>query len=69
MGEVDISEMEAMDIAYEELRKMIDEELPDAQILKKSISGELTDGSYILNCTITAICDIAKQVEFDVVPK
>ena len=69
MVEVDISEMEAMDIAYEELRKMIDEELPDAQILKKSISGELTDGSYILNCTVTAICDIAKQVEFDVVPK
>ena len=65
--EVEISESEAMELAYEELRNMIDEELPDAQILKKTVHGELTENGYILNCTLTAICDIAKQVEFDVI--
>ncbi len=66
MCEVEISESEAMEQAYEELRKRIDAELPDAQILKKTLHGEFANGKYILRCDIIAICDIAKQVEFDV---
>ena len=65
--EVEISEDEAMEQAYEVLRERIDAELPGAQILKKSLYGETFDGRYILKCTITAICNIARQVEFDVV--
>lgn len=66
MVEVEISEEEAMSQAYELLRARIDEELPEAQILKKSLQGEIVDGKYVLKCTVTAICNIAKQVEFEV---
>ena len=64
--DVEISESEAIEQAYEVLRQRIDEELPDAVILKKSLHGEIVDGKYVLKCTLTAICDIAKQVEFEV---
>ena len=66
MVEVEIREEEAMEQAYEMLRQKIDEELPQVQILKKSLHGEIVDGKYVLKCTVTAICDIAKQVEFEV---
>lgn len=66
MREVEISESEAMEMAYSELRKRIDEELPDAEILKKSLYGEIVDGKYVLKCTLTAVCDIARQVDFNV---
>ena len=65
--EVEINEDDAIEQAYVVLRQKIDEELPDAQIMKKSLSGEFVDGKYILKCTVIAICDIAKQVEFEVV--
>ncbi len=66
MREVEISEEEAIEQAYEVLRQRIDEELPEAQILKKSIQGEIVGDEYVLKCTVTAICNIAKQVEFEV---
>ena len=64
--EVEISEDEAMNRAYEALRQKIDEELPEAQILKQTLHGEIVEGKYVLKCTLTAICNIAKQVEFEV---
>ncbi len=67
MQAVEISEDEAIDSAYEKLRELIDSELPDAQILRKTVSGEFVDGKYVLRCTIVAICDIARQVEFEVI--
>ncbi|MBR2381176.1 MAG: sporulation protein YqfD [Clostridia bacterium] len=69
MVEAEISEEEAINQAYELLRARIDEVLPEAQILKKSLQGEIVDGKYVLKCTVTAICDIAKQVEFEVVTR
>ena len=48
------------------LRERIDYELPEAQILKKTLHGEIVDGKYVLKCTVTAVCNIAKQVEFEV---
>ena len=66
MVEMEISEEEAIEQAYEELRKRMDEELPEAQILKKTLHGEIVDGKYVLKCTVTAVCNIAKQVEFEV---
>ena len=66
MVEMEISENEAIEQAYKMLRARIDAELPEAQILKKSLQGEIVDGKYVLKCTVTAICNIAKQVEFDV---
>ena len=66
MVDFQISEEEAIDQAYEMLRSMIDEELPEAQILKKSLQSDIVDGKYVLKCTVTAVCNIAKQVEFEV---
>lgn len=66
MLEVEISEEIAIEQAYEKLQQKIHVELPEAQILKKSLQGEIVDGKYVLKCTVTAICDIAKQVEFEV---
>lgn len=65
--EMEISEEEAIELAYEELRACIDKEIPDAQILKKSLFGEFVDGKYVLKCTVIAVCNIARQVEFEVV--
>lgn len=62
----EIDEREAMEKAYEELRKRIDEELPNATILKKSLYGEIVDGKYILKCDLVAICNIAQLVEFEI---
>ena len=65
--EVEISDSEAIEQAYEELRSMIDAEMPDAEILKKTLYGEFREGVYVLCCDLTAICDIVQQVEFDVI--
>ncbi len=67
MREVQLDEAEAIDRAYRALRELIDEQLPEAQILKKSLSGELVDGKYVLRCDVSAVCNIAKQVEFEIV--
>lgn len=66
MIDVEISEEEAIEQAYARLREIIDSELPDAQILKTTLHGEFADGKYNLKCTVIAICNIAKQVEFEV---
>ena len=57
---------EAEELAYYELWARIEAELPDAQLLKKSISVSLTESSYILNCTVVCIEDIAKILEFEI---
>ena len=66
MRDIEISEEEAIELAYGLLATKIVEELPDAQVLKKSIQGEIVDGKYVLTCHLTAICNIARQVEFEV---
>lgn len=64
--ETEISEEDAMEKAYEVLRGQMDEELGEAQILKKTLYGEVSDGKYILVCRVVAICDIAKTAEFEI---
>ena len=66
MLEVEISEEEAIDEAYEKMRQKIDATMPESQVLKKTLRGEIVDGKYVLKCTVTAICNIAKQIEFEV---
>lgn len=63
--EIELSEEEAMDRAYEALQREIENDIPGAQILKKTIHGELIRDRYVLKCSIVALCDIARQVEFD----
>ena len=62
----DIDEALAQELAYYELRAILETELPDAQLLKKSLYGELTEDSYVLKCTVVCIEDIAKISEFDI---
>ena len=63
---VAISEDEANLQAQELLYERINEELPEVQILKKALQGEIVGDRYVLKCTVTAICNISKQVEFEV---
>ena len=41
-----------MEQAYDMLRERIDYELPEAQILKKMLQGEIVDGKYVLKCML-----------------
>ena len=61
-----LSEDEAFSQAQELLYERINQELPEVQILKKSLQGEIVGDKYVLKCTVTAICNISKQVEFEV---
>lgn len=63
---VTLSEDEAFSQAQELLYERINQELPEVQILKKSLQGEIVGDKYVLKCTVTAICNISKQVEFEV---
>lgn len=57
---------EAVDLAYFELNRMILSELPNAEILSKTVSGEENaDGTaYRLVCNVTCIENIAEERKF-----
>lgn len=59
------SDKEAMDIAYYRLSRELERELSEAQMLKKTVTAELTESAYILNCTVRCIENIGQTVEFD----
>lgn len=63
---VRIGEAEAIEQAYRELYSQIENALPEAQILKKEISGELREDEYVLCCTVSALCNIARCVEIEI---
>lgn len=53
-------------LAYEALRRKIETELPEAELLKKTIRTEMDDGVFRLVCTLTCLEDIGKVQEFSV---
>ncbi len=59
------SESEAMELAYYRLNMEISEALPDAQILKKTVTWESTENAYVLKCKVRCIENIGETVEFD----
>lgn len=61
------TEDEAMNMAYYQLQRQIESEIPDGQILSKKIDCEITDEAYILRCTVNCIENIAEVREFDYV--
>ena len=61
------SEDEAMELAYYKLRELLESELMGAELLKKSVSYEITDTAYVLYCTVECIEDIAVMQEFEYV--
>lgn len=56
---------EAMEIAYYRLERQISAEIPEGQILRKSINTEIGESSYILTCTVRCVEDIAEVLEFE----
>ena len=61
------TESEAMNIAYYRLNEQIRAELPNGEILKKTVRYEVTDNSYVLYCTVHCIEDIAIVQDFEFV--
>ena len=61
------SETEAMNIAYYRLGERLENELAEAELLRKTVECEITDFAYILRCTVECIEDIAVMREFDYV--
>ena len=61
-----IDEKYASELAFYQLRMMIESEIPEAQLLKKSITTECYDDKFVLECTVYCIEDIAKISEFDI---
>lgn len=61
-----ITESEAIRQAYAELYSQIEKTLPEVRILKKELAGEFHDGEYVLECTVTALCNIARQADIEI---
>lgn len=53
-------------LAYYELERQLALSLPDAELLRKSITVTLTDDAYLLHCKVTCLEDIAEVREFTV---
>lgn len=66
--EVVRSEREVLELAYAELARRMEEASADAELLKKEISTEWSDTGVILACRVEKIENIAKQVEFEILP-
>lgn len=62
----EISAARAEELAYYELRALLEKEIPYAELLKKTVRGELTEDSFVLSCTVVCIEDIAKISEFEI---
>ncbi len=59
------TDSEAIEIAYYKLNREIEQALPDAQILKKTIISEQREDALVLRCKIRCIENIGQTVEFD----
>ena len=57
---------EAEELAYFELSQKLAAAAEETTILRKIIVPQIKDGSFVLYCTVIAIEDIAKTVEFEV---
>ena len=64
------SEEAAERLALYKLRLLMEEEMKDASLVEKKISGELVGGKYILNCKAECIENIAivKEIEIEGLP-
>ena len=58
---------QAIDLAYEELDKQVNDLVNSgATVLRKNISGELKESTYLLECKLVVIENIAEIKEFEV---
>ncbi|MBQ7173544.1 MAG: sporulation protein YqfD [Clostridia bacterium] len=68
LAEVARDERQVLELAYAELAGRIKEALAEAELLKKEVLTEWTDTGVKLTCRVECIEDIAKQVEFEILP-
>ena len=66
IGRSRYGEAEAVDVAHKALRYRLSEELSEAELLSKRMTGTWQDGKYILTCYVTCIENIAKTVEIPI---
>ena len=59
------NETEAVKLAHRKLALMLEEETSSLELLRKDINGYFTDSSYVLECELYVIEDIARVSEFD----
>lgn len=64
-GLMTLNEEEAVRAAHLRLRGEMAAALADAELLKKSFSGEWTDGGYRLTCTVECISDITVPLTYE----
>lgn len=57
---------EALELAYAELDARLTALCEDAEILEKRVTTTLTDGSVILECTVSCLENIALQQDFEI---
>jgi len=61
-----LSETEAVREAYNRLKTETGKALRDAELLKRTISAEFRENSYVIKCSLYCIEDIASTVEFEI---
>lgn len=54
-------------LAYDALNRLIEQELPEAELLSKTVVSTLTDAGLRLDCTLICLENIARVKEFSVV--
>ncbi len=59
---------EALSLAYEELSRTLAARTEWSQLLERRVETRLTDSALILDCTVLCVKNIARQVEFEIVP-
>ncbi|MBO7293702.1 MAG: sporulation protein YqfD, partial [Clostridia bacterium] len=60
-----LTEEEAVRAAHLRIRGAMAAALTDAELLRKSFSGEWTDEGYLLTCTVECISDIAAPLTYE----
>ena len=53
-----------VDLAFAELNEKMSKELENAQIVSKSVKTYYQNDTFILECDLYCVEDIAKEVEF-----
>jgi similar to stage IV sporulation protein len=63
--EISLSENEAVKLAFSRLKSALALLTYNCELISKSIEGELKEGSYVLNCDVECIKDVAIPLEFE----
>ena len=60
---VTVDEETARTEAYREFRRRCEEELRGNELVSRDISAGMVDGVYVIDCRLSLLTDIAREVE------